>query len=226
MSRSLIAEFLGTFTLVFIGAFAVAVTGFKDANANVAVPALAHGLILVGLIFAYGGISGAHFNPAVTVGMLVGGKIDLVKAVAYIVVQLIGGVVAAFVLKLVLVDPSNFGVTKGVLTDSNVGSAAIIEAFLTFFLVSTIYQSAVYGRAGNVAAVAIGFTLAACILAGGYYTGASLNPARSFGPALAAGDLSYVLPYLVGQLIGGSAAGLIHSYLLTGDDLTLAKDKR
>lgn len=217
MSRSLIAEFLGTFTLVFIGAFAVAVTGFQDANANVAVPALAHGLIVVGLAFAYGGISGGHFNPAVTVGMLVGGKIDVVKAAAYIVVQLVGGIVAAFVLRLVLVDPSNFGVTKGVLTDSNIGSAAIIEAILTFFLVSTIYQTAVHGRAGNVAPIAIGFTLAACILAGGYYTGASLNPARTLGPALAAGDLSYVIPYIVATCLGGAAGGAIHSYLLPKD---------
>ena len=217
MLRSLIAEFLGTFTLVFIGAFAVAVTGFQDANANVAVPALAHGLIVVGLAFAYGGISGGHFNPAVTVGMLVGGKIDVVKAAAYIVVQLVGGIVAAFVLRLVLVDPSNFGVTKGVLTDSNIGSAAIIEAILTFFLVSTIYQTAVHGRAGNVAPIAIGFTLAACILAGGYYTGASLNPARTLGPALAAGDLSYVIPYIVATCLGGAAGGAIHSYLLPKD---------
>jgi MIP family channel proteins len=214
MSRSLIAEFLGTFTLVFIGAFAVAVTGFKDANANVAVPALAHGLILVALVFAYGGISGGHFNPAVTVGMLVGGKIDVVKAAAYIVVQLVAGIVAAFALKFLLVDASNFGVTKGVLTDANIMQASVIEGILVFFLVSTIYQTAVHGRAGNVAAIAIGFTLAACILAGGYYTGASLNPARTLGPALAAGDLGYVIPYIVAQVIGGAAAGAIHSFLL------------
>ena len=219
MSRSLIAEFLGTFTLVFIGAFAVAVTGFQDANANVAVPALAHGLVLVALAFAYGGISGGHFNPAVTVGMLVGGKIDVVKAVAYIVVQLVAGIAAAFALSLILgAGPElNFGATKGALTDTNVGGAAILEAFLTFFLVSTIYQTAVHGRAGSVAAIAIGFTLAACILAGGYHTGASLNPARTLGPALVAQDLSYFIPYTVAQLIGGAAAGLIHSYLLPKD---------
>jgi aquaporin Z len=217
MSRSLIAEFLGTFTLVFIGAFAVAVTGFGNANAVVLVPALAHGLILVALAFAYGGISGGHFNPAVTVGMLVGGKIDIVKAAAYIVVQLVAGIVAAFVLKFLLVDPTNFGATVGALTKDNVIQASVIEGILVFFLVSTIYQTAVHGRAGNVAAIAIGFTLAACILAGGYYTGASLNPARTLGPALASGDLSYVLPYTVAQIIAGAAAGAIHSFLLPKD---------
>jgi len=217
MTRSLIAEFLGTFTLVFIGAFAVAVTGFQDANANVAVPALAHGLILVALAFAYNGISGGHFNPAVTVGMLVGGKIDVVKAVAYIIVQLVGGIAAAVALSVILGTSTNYGVTKGVLTDSNILSASLLEAFLVFFLVSTIYQTAVHGRAGNVAPIAIGFTLAACILAGGYHTGASLNPARTLGPALMAGDLSYVIPYAIAQVIGGAAAGLIHSYLLPKD---------
>jgi MIP family channel proteins len=217
MSRSLIAEFLGTFTLVFIGAFAVTVTGYQDANANVAVPALAHGLILVALAFAYGPISGGHFNPAVTVGMLVGGKIDAVKAIAYIVVQLVAGIAAAFVLSFILGPGTNYGVTKGALTDTNLLNASIFEAFLTFFLVSTIYQTAVHGRAGSVAAIAIGFTLAACILAGGYHTGASLNPARTLGPALVARDLSYVPLYTVAQLIGGAAAGLIHSYLLRKD---------
>jgi MIP family channel proteins len=219
MSRSLIAEFLGTFTLVFIGAFAVAVTGYQAANANVLVPALAHGLILVALAFAYGGISGGHFNPAVTVGMLVGGKIDAARALAYIVVQLVGGIAAAYILFFILgAGPElNFGAAKGALTDTNLLNASIFEGFLTFFLVSTIYQTAVHGRAGSVAAIAIGFTLAACILAGGYHTGASLNPARTLGPALVAGDLSYVIPYIVAQLIGGAAAGLIHSYLLTKD---------
>lgn len=217
MSRSLIAEFLGTFTLVFIGAFAVAVTGFQDANANVAVPALAHGLVLVALAFAYGPISGGHFNPAVTVGMLVGGKIDVVRSIAYIIVQLVAGIVAAFALSFILGAGTNYGVTKGVLTDSNIVSASLLEGFLVFFLVSTIYQTAVHGRAGSVAAIAIGFTLAACILAGGYHTGASLNPARTLGPALVAGDLSYVLPYAVAQLVGAALGGLIHSFLLPKD---------
>lgn len=212
--RKLLAEFLGTFTLVFVGAFAVAATGIPQSSANVVVPALAHGLILVGIIFAFGHISGAHFNPAVTVGLLVGRKIDVVSAVGYIVVQFIGALVAAVMLSLLLPDRFNFGATKGLLTDSNVWQAAGIEAVLTFFLVSTIYQAAVYGKAGNNAPIAIGFTLAACIAAGGMFTGASLNPARTLGPALVAGDLSYVVPYLIGMFVGGIVAGLVHAYLL------------
>lgn len=212
--RKLIAEFLGTFTLVLVGSFAVAATGIPQSSANVVVPALAHGLVLVGIIFAYGHISGAHFNPAVTVGLLVGRKIDPISAVAYIITQFVGGIVAAVVLSALLPDRFNFGVTKGMLTDTNVWQAAGIEAILAFLLVSTIYQAAVYGKAGNNAPIAIGFTLAALICATGMFTGASINPARTLGPALIAGDLSYVVPYFVGLFAGGAVGGLVHGYVL------------
>jgi glycerol uptake facilitator-like aquaporin len=92
--------------------------------------------------------------------------------------------------------------------------AALFEAIMTFLLVSVVYQAAVYERAGNLAAVAIGFTLTATILAGGTYTGASLNPSRTFGPALIAGDLSYLVPYLAGIFGGGVIGGIVHGYLL------------
>lgn len=211
MNKALIAEFLGTFTLVFVGAAAVTVAGTAG---GVPVAALAHGLILVGLIYAYGHHSGAHFNPAVTVGLLVGGKIDAVKAALYIVVQFVASIVAAGVLSAIVGAETGLGQTTGSLTASNVGAAALFEAILTFFLVSTIYQAAVYDKAGNLAPVAIGLTLAGSILAGGVYTGASLNPARTLGPALVAGDLTYVLPYFIGIFAGGALAGLLHSQLL------------
>jgi aquaporin Z len=212
--KKMYAEALGTFTLIFIGALAVAVTATPDTNANVVVPALAHGLILVGLIFAYGHISGAHFNPAVTLTMLITGKQKPIESALYMVAQFLGSLVAAYALVALLPTPYNYGVTKGILTDSNVWRAVVIEAILTFFLVSAIYQSAVYGKAGNLAPLAIGFTLIGCILAGGVYTGASLNPARTLGPALAAGDLSYVVPYFIGIFGGGALAGFVHRYIL------------
>lgn len=213
--RAYLAEFIGTFTLVFIGAVAVMVAGQNDYE--VTVPALAHGLILVGLIYAYGHISGAHFNPAVTLGLLVGGKISPVKAGIYLVMQFAGGIVAGFLLGVVVVDPGNYGQTIGSLTATDVWNAAVIEAILAFFLVSAIYQAAAFERAGNLAGVAIGLTLAACIFAGGPLTGASVNPARTLGPALAAGDLSYTIPYLIGLFAGGAIAGLVNSYLLRDD---------
>lgn len=212
--RPLFAEFLGTFTLVFIGALAVVVAP----SVNVIVPALAHGFILVALVYAYGHISGAHFNPAVTIGLLVGGKIDILKAVLYIIVQFVGGIVAALTLVAILGDQiGNYGQTTGTLTETNVWQAAGLEVILTFFLVSTVYQAAVFGKAGNLAGVAIGLSLAASIAAGGVFTGASLNPARTLGPAIVAGDMSYVLPYLVGMFAGGLIAGVINAYVLNGD---------
>ncbi len=207
-----LAEFVGTFVLVFIGGFAVTIAP----DFGVLVPALAHGLIVAGLIYTYGYISGMHINPAVTVGVLVARKMDPVTAGAYIVAQFAGGIVAAVLMSVIVAstaDPYNFGVTTGSLTDDNVWNAALFEVFLTFFLVSSVIQAAVYGKAGNSAGVAIGFTLAACILAGGPYTGASLNPARTLGPAIMAGEFSYVIPYFIGIFGGGVLAGVLQGYV-------------
>jgi aquaporin TIP len=205
--RAGLAELIGTFVLVFVGGFAVA------SAQGVVVAALAHGLILVGIIYMYGHISGAHVNPAVTAGLLVGGKIDVTKAVIYWVAQFAGAIIAAVVLNIIVPGAAAGGQTIGSLTADSPWSAALFEAVLTFFLVSTVYQAAVYGKGGNIAGIAIGFTLAGSILAGGTYTGASLNPARTLGPALVAGDLSYVVPYLIGIFAGGIIAGLVHTYV-------------
>jgi MIP family channel proteins len=203
--RSGLAELIGTFILVFVGGFAVA------SAQGVVVAALAHGLILAAIIYMYGHISGAHVNPAVTAGLLVGGKIDLAKAVIYWIAQFAGAIIAAVVLNILVPGAAAGGQTIGSLTTSSPWSAALFEAIMTFFLVSTVYQAAVYGKAGNVAGIAIGFTLAGSILAGGTYTGASLNPARTLGPALIAGDMSYAVQYLIGIFAGGIIAGLIQS---------------
>lgn len=223
-TKELLAELIGTFTLCFIGIASVIVAPVF----GIVAPALGHGLVLVGLIFAYGHISGAQFNPAVTVGLLVGGKIEPAKAGAYIVAQFIGGIIAAYlvvaliggaegtaVLAFVGEGNFNFGQTTGFLTENNVWQAAGIEAVMIFFLLSTIYQGAVYSKAGNNAALAIGLTLAACIFATGAMTGASVNPARTLGPALVAGNFDYVLPYFVGLFAGGALAGALHGYVLT-----------
>lgn len=210
MIKPAIAEFLGTFTLVFVGAMVVTVAP----QFGVVAAALGHGLILVGIIYAYGHISGAHFNPAVTAGLLVGGKIDVIKAVVYWIAQFVGAIAAALVVRFVVPEGTNLGVTTGSLTVNSPLSAAILEGILAFLLVSTIYQAAVFGKAGNLAPVAIGFTLAGLILAAGVYTGGSANPARTLGPALIAGDLNYVPAYLVGLFAGGILAGLLHTYVI------------
>ena len=226
MMKQSLAELIGTFVLVFVGGAAVLTAPIF----GVLVPALAHGLILVALIYTYGHISGAQVNPAVTLGLLIGGKQDLPTSARFMIAQFIGGIIAALVLAAVFpIDNAgvaaflgdsayNYGQTTGFLTADSVWTAAAYEAILTFFLVSTVYQAAVYGKAGKLAGVAIGFTLAASILAGGAATGASLNPARTLGPALVAGDLSYVIPYLVGIFGGGIVAGLLHANVFGADD--------
>ena len=224
-----LAEMVGTFVLVFGGVGSAVLAGEQIGAHGVA---LAFGLALLAMVYVIGPISGCHINPAVTLGLLVGGKESALRSVAFIIAQFIGGIIAAFAISALIPHGNtdfmgnafgdiefNYGVTTGFLTQDYVWMAAGIEAILTFFLVSAIYQAAVYGKGGNLAGVAIGFTLAAAILAGGALTGASLNPARTLGPALAAGDLSYVIPYFVGAFGGGIVAGLLHSYVLPPENV-------
>jgi aquaporin TIP len=209
--RDGVAEFIGTFMLVLIGAGAVAyLKAHQSGNADTVVAALAHGLILVAIVSIYGHISGAHVNPAITLSLLVGRQIDITRAGVYWVAQFAGGLVASWVLRFTFPFASNLGQTvpaSGVTTFQ----VLVLEGLLTFFLASAVYQTAVYGKLGNVAPIAIGFTLAASILFAGPLTGASLNPARTLGPALVTGDLSGLLGYLFGTFGGGAIAGHVHS---------------
>lgn len=219
LMKAAIAELLGTFTLVFIGGMSVVLAGQIEGVGPLAVvvPAFAHGLALLHIVYAYGALSGAHVNPAVTAGLLVGRKISINQAVYYWVAQFAGAIIAAIVISVIVGPGTNLGQTTGSLTAANIGSAMVVEFILTFFLVTVVYQAAVYGKAGNAAGIAIGLTLAASIFAGGPFTGASLNPARTLGPALIAGDFSYVLPYLIAIFLGGIAAGALHSMVLVPD---------
>ncbi|MCY4188035.1 MAG: aquaporin [Bryobacterales bacterium] len=206
-SKALVAEFIGTFTLIFIGAGAGQISG------SLVAVALAHGLVVMTFAFAYGSYSGSHINPAVTIGLLAGGQIKLGEAIGYIVVQLLGAIAGASTLFYVLGDAAGgMGATvpaEGV----GVGQAFVLELFLTFLLVNAIYHAAVSGNAGNFAPIAIGLTLTACILAGGPLTGASLNPARTLGPALfsdASNAISSLWIYFVACPLGGVLAALVH----------------
>jgi len=208
-TKALTAEFVGTFALIFIGAGAGAI----GAGGLVGV-ALAHGLVLVAVAAAYGPISGAHINPAVTIALWFGRQIKAAEAVGYIVVQVLGGIAGAFVLRFVL-GGTGSGLGATVLAGSvSPTQGVVLEAVLTFFLVNTIYHTAVSGKAGNQAPVAIGLTLAFCILMGGPLTGASLNPARTIGPAVASGNFADLWVYLVGPVIGGLAATLLYDRVL------------
>ncbi len=175
------------------------------------------------MVSALGHISGGHFNPAVTVGILVGRKIEPLLALYYIIAQLVGGVLAGLALRLVFAEstwgPVHLG-TPDVARDAagnalvGFGQGTLLEALLTFFLVWAVYATAVDPRAVRIAGFGIGLTVLVDILVGGPLTGAAMNPARAFGPALAAGYFPIEqLIYWIGPLIGGAVAGWLYTYL-------------
>ncbi len=215
-TQSGIAEFFGAFTLVFIGA-GVGALAPGDISGVTAV-ALAHGIALMFVIYTWGWISGAHVNPAVTLGVLLSGNISLGKSIMYWIAQFAGGAAAAFLLLYLLGSESSLGQTIGSLTPTvdNVGDPVkviVVEAVLTFFLVCSVLSNGIAGKNSNMVGVAIGFVLIADILFGGTLTGASMNPARTFGPALAKNNLGYVWLYIVGPAIGGIVAALVYGGL-------------
>lgn len=226
-TREAVAEGIGTFMLVLVGAGAVALN-----PGNLLVAALAHGLILVAIIATFGHISGAHVNPAVTLGLLVGGKISIRRATFYWVAQVIGAVLAGLVLRLVLNDiVGDPAKTLGQTTPANGVNALgiiLVEGFLTFFLVSVVYQAAVFAKGGPATPLLIGLTLAGAILLGGPLTGASLNPARTLGPALLAKDTQSLVEvgnYFLGIFLGGVLAAFLHMDLFAAGERETADKK-
>ena len=220
LPAKLLAEFIGTFTLIFIGAGAGALIGGGAGLAGLAGIALAHGLVIFVFACAYGPVSGGHFNPAVTVGVLAAGAIGLSEAVASIVAQLAGGIVGAELLRLVLGGATTGLGVPALAQALTIGSATVsvtpiagfvIEAVLAFFLVTVVLSTAVAGRTGQLAPLAIGMTLVLNIVMGGALTGAAFNPARALGPMVATGHFSDVWLYLLAPLIGAAVAAVVHT---------------
>lgn len=210
-TKPLVAEFIGTFTLVFIGAGAGALAG--STGAGLLGVALAHGIALVVIVYAWGAVSGAHVNPAVSFSLALVGRIPWSRAAYFIVVQLLGAAVAGFLLRWLIGEAGNLGMT---LPGAGITAiqAVVIEAVLTFFLVTAVFGSAVAERNGNAAGLAIGLVLAMDILMGGSLTGASMNPARTFGPALAMGNFDMIWVYLAGPFVGGGLAAWVYDRVI------------
>lgn len=224
--RPLIAEFIGPFALVFIGAGAIltAITQGYGNGGTLVMVALAHGLAIGLMVAAAGHISGGHYNPAVTVALFIGGKIGLLKSVAYIIVQLLGATVAALILKQIfddsLADMKSAIPTVNYAADQDgviIGrtNAFYLEVIATFFLVYVIHGVAVDSRGAHaIAPLAIGLTITMDILMAGPLTGAAMNPARHFGPALVEGEWKDAWLYWVAPIIGGGLASIVHNYIL------------
>jgi MIP family channel proteins len=186
---------------------------------GVAAIAVAHGLTIMVFAFAYGSVSGGHFNPAVSVGVLAAGAMGVGEAIGYIVIQLAGGVAGALLLRAVLGGVATGLGTPTLAHDLTLGATSLtitpvagftIEAVLAFFLVTVVLSTAVAGRAGSLAPLAIGMTLTLNIVMGGALTGAAFNPARALGPMAATGNFNDAWLYLTAPLVGAIVAAILH----------------
>ena len=223
--RIFVAEFIGTFALVFIGAGAgvVGISGLLGV-------ALAHGFVVAVFVYAYGHISGSQINPAVTFALALNKTVQWAEAVFFWIAQFAGAILAAYLLTVIVESVSLGGIqggaTVGTLTEPAPYMAMGVEIILTFFLVNTILHTDVAGKGGAMAGLAIGLTLVFAILAGGPMTGASLNPARTFGPALFTGSYTNPMTYLIyfaGPLIGAALAVGIFRFL-NGTEVTVPRE--
>lgn len=209
------AEVVGTFLLVLAVCGVISVGSNQGAPLDLAGLGLAHVLILMVLVYALGGTSGAHFNPAVTIALLAIRKISPASAAVYIACQVVGGLLGALLAALVfneIGEAVNYGaatVNPDVLEDGSVGLALIAEAVGTFILMWAIMGLAVNPRGeAALAGLGIGAALGIAVMIFGPATGASLNPARWFGPAVASGEFSDFWLYLIGPVIGALMASL------------------
>jgi MIP family channel proteins len=221
MRKHFIAELIGTFALVFVGGAAIMMAQHTGNNAGLLQVALAHGLILALMVSAAMNVSGGHFNPAVTTALLVARRITPTIAGVHILAQLIGALAAAWALKMTM-PVAVFAATQGggqsIALDVTMTQAIALEFIATFFLMFVIYGTAVHVNAPRIGGLAIGLTIAADILAIGPLTGASMNPARSFGPAIASGVLAGQVVYWIGPILGAIAAAMVWEFgLLRGE---------
>ena len=210
-----ISEFIATFALVLIGAGSVLShnTGWHIGPVGIA---LAHGLVLMSMIYAIGHISGGHINPAVSIAMWVSDKISFVKCLFYVISQLLGGILAGLLLKIMFSSASSslflgvpsLGRGVGALT------GIVVELILTFFLVFVVFGVSDERAPKGISGLAIGLVLTFGILVGGGLTGAAMNPARALGPAFASGFFLNHYVYWVGPVLGGVLAALVYSKLI------------
>ncbi len=213
MARSLVAEAIGTFALVFAGCGAIMVDQKTGALGHIGV-AITFGLVIMAMIYAVGHISGAHFNPAVTASFALTRHFPRRYIVPYWAAQLAGALVAAAILRGSLGNIAHVGATYPTGTDTQ---AFLWEAILSFFLMFVIMAVATDASAvGEAAAIAIGGTVGLDAMFGGPITGASMNPARSLGPGIVTGDLHAIWIYLLAPIAGAALAALTYTFIRGG----------
>ncbi|XP_058114493.1 aquaporin TIP2-1 [Magnolia sinica] len=222
--KAYLAEFISTLLFVFAGVgSAIAYNKLTSSAAldpaGLVAIAICHGFALFVAVSVGANISGGHVNPAVTFGLALGGQITILTGILYWVAQLVGSIAACFLLKAVT---GGLAIPTHTLA-AGVGAAegVVMEIIITFALVYTVYATAAdpkKGSLGTIAPIAIGLIVGANILAAGPFSGGSMNPARSFGPAVASGNFTDNWIYWVGPLIGGGLAGLIYGYVFMSSE--------
>jgi MIP family channel proteins len=217
LTSVLVAEAVGTFLFFFVGIGAVILGSHTgDGGGGLVGVALAHGLALAVMVSALGAVSGGHFNPAVTFAVWLTGRIEAARAGAYVVVQLVGGLAAALVLRWVFPEASWEPVALGTPSidpEITVAAAIVIEAVLTMVLIVAVLGTAIDPRAPKIGGLAIGLAVAADILMGGPLTGAAMNPARWFGPAVASGTYADWYVWWIGPLVGAAIIALVYRFV-------------
>ncbi len=212
--RKYVAEFIGTFVLVFFACGTAAVVGCSASNGTgYLLTALAFGLVIVAMAYSIGNVSGCHINPAVSIAMLVSGKLGIKDFIGYIVAQFAGATAGAAALMAFVGKESGLGANA--LYENDVLLSIAIEIILTFVFVIAILGVTSKIENGAVAGIVIGLTLTLVHILGISFTGTSVNPARSFGPALLVGGdaLSNVWVFIVAPLVGGILAALVYKFL-------------
>ena len=225
--RNWFAEAIGTYALVFFGPLAIilSVVAFGDGLSieSIIMIALAHGAAVGLMVYAFGHVSGAHINPAVTIPMMITKKISVGDGIGYIIFQLIGAIVAAFSLKAILPEIGakvNFGTQGGPseLLNSSIMAGITVEIILTFFLVTVIFLTAVHKKAAaGIHGISIGGMVFLLHIVGVPLTGASMNPARTFGPAVVSGFWELHWIYWLAPIVGGIIAGVIMNYVFVNN---------
>ena len=214
--KKYVAEFIGTFVLVLFACGTAAVVGCNAAaGSGYLLTALAFGLVIVAMAYSIGNVSGCHINPAVSIAMLVSGKMNVKDFIGYVVAQFLGAIAGAAVLMAIVGVDTGLGANG--LYNGNVGISFVIEVILTFVFVIAILGVTSKQENGAVAGIVIGLSLVVVHILGISFTGTSVNPARSFGPALLVGGeaLKNVWVFILAPLVGGVLAAITYKFLST-----------
>ncbi|WP_299122777.1 MIP/aquaporin family protein [uncultured Tenacibaculum sp.] len=209
--RKYIAEFIGTFTLVFCGTGAVIVNSLSEGSLGLLGISAAFGIVIMGIIYVFGAFSGAHINPAVTIALAVGKLIPKREVIHYVIAQVLGAFLASVLLYLIFAETQTLGET---LPSGGVISSFVLETVLTFFLMLTILGVTSQKDYSCLAGIVIGVFVTGIILIAGPISGGSFNPARSLAPAVLSGNIHSLWIYIIAPILGSVLAMLLWKFMV------------